>query len=59
MTHDEWGLIRPLRPPAKRGGNTRTLAAREVVNGLMYILSYGLLPVGVTTEGPAAAQHRE
>ena len=41
MTDDEWGLIRPLIPPAKRGGNKRTVDEREVVNGLMYILSTG------------------
>jgi transposase len=58
VTDDEWGLIRPLIPPAKRGGNKRTVDEREVVNGLMYILSTGV-PVGVATEGPAAAQHRE
>ena len=28
-------------PPAKRGGNKRTVDLREVVNGLMYILSTG------------------
>ena len=31
----------PLIPPAKRGGNKRTVNVREVVNGLMYILSTG------------------
>ena len=41
MTDDEWGLIRPLIPPAKRGGNKRTVDEREVVNGVMYILSTG------------------
>ena len=57
MTDDEWGLVRPLIAPAKRGGNKRTVDEREVVNGLMYILKHAL-PVGVATEGPAA-QHRE
>ena len=28
-------------PPAKRGGNKRTVDVRKVVNGLMYILSTG------------------
>src|SRR4051812_11646309 len=28
-------------PPAKRGGDKRTVIVREVVNGLMYILSTG------------------
>ena len=28
-------------PPAKRGGNKRVADEREIVNGLMYILSTG------------------
>ena len=35
------GAIGPLIPPAKRGGNKRTVDVREVVNGVMYILSTG------------------
>ena len=41
MTDEEWALIAPLIPPAKRGGNKRTVNEREIVNGLMYILSTG------------------
>jgi transposase len=41
LTDEEWGLIRPLIPPAKRGGNKRTIVERDVVDGLMYILSTG------------------
>ena len=41
LTDEEWGLIKPLIPPAKRGGNKRTVDEREVVNGLMFILSTG------------------
>ncbi len=41
LTDEEWTLIKPLIPPAKRGGNKRTVNIREVVNGLMYILSTG------------------
>lgn len=41
LTDDEWSLVGPLIPPAKRGGNKRTVDVREVVNGLMYILSTG------------------
>ena len=39
LTDEEWAVIAPLIPPAKRGGNKRTANVREVVNGLMYILS--------------------
>lgn len=41
LTDAEWALVEPLIPPAKRGGNKRTVDLREVVNGLMYILSTG------------------
>jgi transposase len=41
LTEDEWGLIEPLIPPAKRGGNKREVNVREVVNGILYILSTG------------------
>ena len=32
MTDAEWALIGGLIPPAKRGGNARTVNLREVVN---------------------------
>jgi transposase len=35
------GADRGPYPPAKRGGNKRTVDVREIVNGLMYILSTG------------------
>src|SRR6186997_924114 len=41
LTDDEWQLVEPLIPPGKRGGDKRTVIMREVVNGLMYILSTG------------------
>lgn len=41
LTVEEWSLIEPLIPPAKRGGGKRTVDLRAVVNGLMYILSTG------------------
>jgi transposase len=41
LTDEEWAVIGPLIPPAKGGGNKRTVNEREVVNGLMYILSTG------------------
>jgi len=41
VTDDEWAEIAPLLPPAKPGGNKRSVNLREVVNGLMYILSTG------------------
>ena len=41
LTDEEWAVIGPLIPPAKRGGNKRTVDVRSVVNGVMYILSTG------------------
>jgi len=41
LSDEEWALIEASIPPAKRGGNKRTVSLREIVNGLMYILSTG------------------
>jgi len=41
LTDPEWALTAPLIPPAKRGGNKRSVDLREIVNGLIYILSAG------------------
>ena len=41
LTDAEWALVAPLIPPAKRGGNKRTVEVREVVNSLMYVLGSG------------------
>jgi transposase len=41
LTDQEWSLIEPLIPPAKPGGNRRTVIVRDVVDGVMYILSTG------------------
>jgi transposase len=41
VTDEEWRLIEPLIPPRKPGGDKRTVIVREVVNGLMYVLSTG------------------
>src|SRR3954447_20903154 len=56
LTDAEWDLVRPCIPPCKRGGRQRWVDLREVVNGVMYVLSTGL-PVARGAEGPAAAQH--
>jgi transposase len=41
LTDEEWALIEPVIPPAKHGGRHREVNIREVVNGIMYILSTG------------------
>jgi transposase len=35
LTDEEWAEIAPLIPPAKRGGNKRSVNLCEVVNGAM------------------------
>src|SRR5271157_5174708 len=41
LTDEEWALVEPLIPSAKRGGRRRTVVVREVLNGAMYVLSTG------------------
>ena len=41
LTDEEWALIAPLIPPAKRGGRRREVDVREVMNGVLYVLGTG------------------
>ena len=41
LTDDEWSRVEPLIPPAKSGGGKRRVNMREVVSGIMYVLSTG------------------
>jgi len=41
LTDAEWEILKPLIPPAKRGGRPRTVNMREVLNAIMYILKTG------------------
>ena len=41
LTDAEWGEIGGMLPPARSGGNKRTVNIREVLNGVMYILATG------------------
>jgi transposase len=47
LTDEEWAIIAPVdrlwrsTPPAKPGGNKRSIDVRAVVNGVMYILATG------------------
>jgi hypothetical protein len=41
LTDAEWEYIKPLIPPAMRGGGKRRVNMREVINGAMYVLSTG------------------
>ena len=56
LTDAEWAHIEPLIPPGKPGGGKRRVAIREVINGVMYILSTGCQWRALTkaSYGPAA-----
>ena len=41
LTDQEWGHLEHLIPQGKRGGRRREVDEREVVNGLLYVLSTG------------------
>lgn len=41
MTDAEWALVQPMIRPAKRGGRSRTVNLREVLNAIFYVLSTG------------------
>lgn len=53
LIDNEWLLAAPLIPPAQRGGNKRTVEVREIVNGLMYILSTGCQWAALPKDLPA------
>jgi transposase len=41
LADEEWALIAPLIPAAKRGGRRREIDVREVLNAIFYVLSTG------------------
>ena len=41
LTDQEWALIAPLVPPAKRGGRRREIDVLEVMNGVFYVPETG------------------
>src|ERR1700731_2161100 len=41
LTDEEWAQVEHLIPSAKRGGRRREVDVREVLNGIMYVLSTG------------------
>jgi transposase len=41
LTDEEWAYAKAEIPRAKPGGNKRTVDVRQVMNGLMYVLSTG------------------
>ena len=41
LTDEEWSLVAPMIPPARRGGRPRDVNMREIINGLLYLLWTG------------------
>jgi transposase len=41
LTDAEWDLVKSLVPRAKRGGRKREVVVRDVLNGILYVLSAG------------------
>jgi transposase len=41
LTDEEWRLVEPMIPPARRGGRRRTANVREILNGIFYLLWTG------------------
>jgi putative transposase len=37
LTDDQWAILEPLIPPAKRGGRPREVDMREVINTILYL----------------------
>jgi transposase len=52
VTEEEWQQLAALIPSARRGGRKRTVNIREVLNGLLYVLSTGCQGRAIPTDLP-------
>jgi putative transposase len=41
LTDKQWQLVKPLLPPAKKGGRPRSTDEREIINAIFYVLKSG------------------
>lgn len=41
LSDEEWRIVEPLLPPARRGGRHRSVDLRAVLNGVLYVLETG------------------
>ena len=63
LTDEEWEIVEPLVPMAKEGGRPRTVAIREVLNGMFYLLKTGcqqsncILMTHLTQQTESAGTH--
>ena len=37
LSDEQWAILEPLIPPAKRGGRRREVSMREVINTILYL----------------------
>jgi hypothetical protein len=58
LTDDEWALIDPLIPAAKRGGNKRTVVECRATIWMRSVLPHpGMLPNGPSIASPECSRH--
>src|SRR5688572_18504056 len=66
LTDDQWAILPPLIPPAKRGGRPRAVDLRAVINTILYLnrtgcqwdmLPHDLLPKSTVYEYFAPWRH--
>jgi transposase len=57
LMDEEWALIEQVIPPARQGGNKRTISIRSVVDGLMYVLSTGCQWTAIPKDLPPRTTH--
>ena len=58
-TDEEWSLVESMIPSAKRGGRRRKVDAREILNGIMYVLGTGCQWRGIPKDlSPRSTLHR-
>lgn len=41
VTNEQWSILADLIPPAKRGGRSRNVDVREIINGIFYLTHNG------------------
>jgi hypothetical protein len=65
MTNEEWIVLEPLLPVPQGKGRPRRYALREIMNGIRYVLRYGIpwdaMPIGTLQrpgDGPARVGHQ-
>jgi putative transposase len=42
MTNEEWAIIEPLVPQAKKGGRPRSVNMRSIINAIFYVVKGGV-----------------